>query len=258
MKKVKILIVEDEAIIAKDLEQRLQGMGYDVPSIATTGEDAFNKAKEFNPDLVLMDIILPGQMDGIEAANNIRLMADIPVIYLTAYADEEILDRAIKTEPFGYLIKPVEQRELQCIIKMAIYKHSMEKKLRESEERYRLLVENQDELVVKLDSDFRILFASPNFCRVFGKTKEDLINSEFMPLHQKKEHDRLKKTLKLFLEKPPHSTYYEELEETTEGRRWYGWSVKGVKDKNNMIKEIITVGRDITDQKLAKSAEKIP
>ncbi len=253
MEKLKILIVEDEAIIAKDLEWHLQEMGYN-PSIATTGEDAFNKAKEFNPDLVLMDIILPGQIDGIEAANKIRSMADIPVVYLTAYADESILDRAVKTEPFGYLIKPVEHKELQSTIKMAIYKHNLEKKLKESEERYRLLVENQNELIVKLDSDFRILFASPNFCRFFGKTEKDLVGNEFMPLRQKKEHNRLKKTLKLFLEKSPYSTYYEEQEEATEGRRWIGWSVKGVIDKSNMIKEIVVVGRDITDQKLKDKA----
>ena len=130
MEKVKILIVEDEAIIAKDLQFQLKGMGYDVSLIVATGEEAVNKAQEFEPDMVLMDIVLSGEIDGIEAANAIRSRADIPIIYLTAYATEEILERAKLSEPFGYLIKPVNSRELQSTIEMSLYKHSMEKELK--------------------------------------------------------------------------------------------------------------------------------
>jgi len=101
MGKIKILVVEDEAIIAKDLQWRLEGMGYEVPAVIASGEEAISRTVEFKPDLVLMDIMLLGEIDGIEAANEIRAKSDIPIIYLTAYADDEILERAKISEPFG-------------------------------------------------------------------------------------------------------------------------------------------------------------
>jgi CheY-like chemotaxis protein len=125
--KAKILVVEDEAIIAKDLEMRLQQCGYDVPSLAATGEDAVIKAEKENPDLVLMDIILIGEIDGIEAATQIRSRFGIPVIYLTSYTSEKIMERAKRTRPFGYLIKPVEDNELCSIIEEALNRSSMAK-----------------------------------------------------------------------------------------------------------------------------------
>ncbi|MDY9923452.1 response regulator [Methanobacterium sp.] len=136
-----IMLVEDEIIVAADVKNRLENMGYSVLGIFDTGEEAIQKAGELKPSLVLMDIVLKGEMDGIDAAQNIRELYDIPIIYLTAYSDEKTLERAKVTEPFGYVLKPFEDREIQSAIEMAIYKHQMEKKLKESEEKYRKLVE---------------------------------------------------------------------------------------------------------------------
>ncbi|MBI4813463.1 MAG: response regulator [Methanobacterium sp.] len=135
------MLVEDEIIVAADVKNRLENMGYSVLGIFDTGEEAIQKAGELKPNLVLMDIVLKGEMDGIDAAQNIRELYDIPIIYLTAYSDEKTLERAKVTEPFGYVLKPFEDREIQSAIEMAIYKHQMEKKLKESEEKYRKLVE---------------------------------------------------------------------------------------------------------------------
>ncbi|MBI5458519.1 MAG: response regulator [Methanobacterium sp.] len=135
------MLVEDEIIVAADVKNRLENMGYSVLGIFDTGEEAIQKAGELKPSLVLMDIVLKGEMDGIDAAQNIRELYDIPIIYLTAYSDEKTLERAKVTEPFGYVLKPFEDREIQSAIEMAIYKHQMEKKLKESEEKYRKLVE---------------------------------------------------------------------------------------------------------------------
>ena len=129
----KILIVEDEGIEALDLQQRLTSQGYDAVDIASTGEEAIQKAKEFSPDLVLMDIMLQGEIDGITAAGQIRADLDIPIIYITAYADEKTLQRAKLTEPHGYIVKPFRERELIITINMALYKHIMEKKLKDSQ-----------------------------------------------------------------------------------------------------------------------------
>ncbi len=133
MAKTKILVVEDEGIIARDLQNVLTGLGYVVSAVVSSGEAAVEQAAQTRPDLVLMDIVLDGEIDGIEAAEQIRIRFDIPVIFLTAYADEKMLKRAKVTEPFGYLLKPFEDRELSTNIEMALYKHQMEKKLRESE-----------------------------------------------------------------------------------------------------------------------------
>src|SRR5687768_14700973 len=134
--KVGMLVVEDERIVSMDLQRRLKTMGYDVVGAAVSGEEAIEKAESLRPDMVLMDIMLDGQLDGIQAAEIIRERFHIPVIYLTAYADTSTLERAKVTEPFGYILKPFEERELHGHIEIALYKHRMEKRLKESEERY--------------------------------------------------------------------------------------------------------------------------
>lgn len=127
----RILVVEDESILAMLIKRKLQNWGYEVVSWADTGEDAVNKAKETEPDLILMDIVLKGDMDGIEAAQQIREIMDVPIIYLTAYSNEEVLKRARITEPYGYILKPFRESEVNANIEMAIYKHRSEKKKRE-------------------------------------------------------------------------------------------------------------------------------
>src|SRR5262245_57782651 len=118
----RILIVEDEGIVADDLADTLTPMGYHVLGIASSGEDAIEKVRELRPDLVLMDIRLAGAIDGIEAATAIQKEQDIPVIYLTSHSDKETTRRAKHTKPFGFLVKPFNEAELRCSIEMAIYK----------------------------------------------------------------------------------------------------------------------------------------
>ncbi|MBA4418959.1 MAG: hypothetical protein C0392_13790 [Syntrophus sp. (in: bacteria)] len=129
-----ILIVEDERIVAKDIEERLRELGYKVAGIASTGEKAIEKSEAMHPDLVLMDIKLKGDMDGIHTAETIKNRFNIPVIYLTAFADEATLERAKVTEPFGYILKPFNERDLRSTVEMALYKHAMEKRLKHSQE----------------------------------------------------------------------------------------------------------------------------
>jgi PAS domain S-box-containing protein len=128
-----VLIVEDERIVALALERALRRMRYSVTGITDSGEEAVRKAAQTQPDLVLMDIRLSGEMDGIEAAAEIQARFDIPVIYLTAYADEKTLQRAKVTAAFGYVLKPFEERELRVAIEMALYKHGSEQRLKERE-----------------------------------------------------------------------------------------------------------------------------
>ena len=174
MTQAQILVVEDESIVAADIQDRLESLGYDVPPPVGSGEKAIEKAGELRPDLVLMDIQLKGRMDGVEAAGQIRQRFGIPVIYLTANADHPTVQRAKVTEPFGYVIKPFEERELHTSIEVALYKHKAEQTLRESEERYRLLVELSPEAII-VQSDERIVYANHAAAKLFGAASAETL-----------------------------------------------------------------------------------
>ncbi len=148
MPSVQILIVEDAKIVALDIQRNIEKLGYSVAAIVSSGEEAIRQAGEARPDLILMDIILKGDMDGIQAAGEIRDRFNIPVIYLTAYGDDQTVQRAKVTEPFGYIHKPVDMKELHTAIELALYWHEMERErrrageaLRHDAERLRILHE---------------------------------------------------------------------------------------------------------------------
>ena len=127
MANTRIMIVEDEWAVAEDIKISLQNLGYAISSVTSSGKEAIQKAEEDRPDLVLMDIVLQGEMDGIEAANQIRSRFNIPIVYLTAYADDKVLGRAKITEPFGYIVKPFISEDLKITIEIALYKHKAER-----------------------------------------------------------------------------------------------------------------------------------
>jgi len=123
----RILIVEDEHIVAMGIKRMLKSLGYTVTGVASSGEDAISKAESTFPDIVLMDIMLKGDMDGVEATREIKERLDIPVVYLTAYSDNNILERAKITEPFGYIIKPFDEKDLYSSIEVALHRQRKEK-----------------------------------------------------------------------------------------------------------------------------------
>lgn len=128
-----IMVVDDEVAIAMQLEERLSSMGYKVLGRASSGEAAIDMAARLRPDLILMDIVMPGRIDGIDASETIKTKFDIPVIFLTAYADEEYIKRAKSVEPFGYILKPFQQNEIRAAIELALHKKKVEQRLKESE-----------------------------------------------------------------------------------------------------------------------------
>lgn len=128
MSEGRILIVEDEHIVAMGIKRMLKNMGYTLAGVASSGEDAINKAESTFPDLVLMDIMLKGEMNGIEAAKEIKVRFDIPVVYLTACSESKIVESAWKTGSFGYVVKPFDEKDLQKSINVALHRQRMEKK----------------------------------------------------------------------------------------------------------------------------------
>ena len=149
MAKKRIMVVEDEGITAMRIQRSMEDTGYTVTSIVISGEEAIEKAEEDKPDLVVMDILLSGKMNGIEAAGKINSRFNIPVVYLTAYSDEKMIKTIKKTEPLGYIIKPFDERELRIVVEIAFYKHEMERKLKEAKDE---LTEKVKERTAELQS----------------------------------------------------------------------------------------------------------
>jgi len=144
MEKLNIFIVEDESIVAKDIQNNLIKLGYNVLGIANNGNDAIEQIKSLNPDVVLMDIMIKGDLTGIEVAEQLRKFVNVPVIFLTAYADESTLSRAKVTEPYGYILKPFKEIDLHSTIEMAVYKHQKDAALQKERDFLYSLVENKD------------------------------------------------------------------------------------------------------------------
>jgi len=172
----RILIVEDERIVAEDLKTTLISFGYDVVDIATRGVTAVERAHDLRPDLILMDIHLAGTMNGIKAAEQIHRFSDIPVIYLTAFADEQLLQSAKLTHPYGYILKPYAEREVRAAIEIALFTHGMNGKLKESEAKFHDLLENADDLIQSVNPDGSFIYVNRTWCKTLGYTEEEIKN----------------------------------------------------------------------------------
>lgn len=165
MPQTNVLVVEDESIVSKDIQNSLKKLGYTVVGAANTGETAVKLALEHMPDIILMDIMLKGEMNGIEVAETIRKEANIPVIFLTAYADESTLDKAKVTQPYGYIIKPFKEIDIHTSIEMALYKHKKELEVLKERDMLYAIVENKE-------SARDILFVKSNSRLVKLNTKD--------------------------------------------------------------------------------------
>jgi len=168
-----ILVVEDEAIVAIDITQRLKRGGYDVPAVAATGEAALRMIEELHPDLVLMDVLLKGEKDGIETAREIKNQFEIPVVFLTGQADESTQERVKNTGAYGFLLKPIDTASLLPTVELALARHAFEVQLMESEKRIRELTDALPEFVYETDATGAFSFVSASCLEMFGYTKEE-------------------------------------------------------------------------------------
>ena len=192
MAQKRLLIVEDERIIAEDIKRILLQYDYNVIDNKTNGEKVLESFEEINPDLILMDIMLAGKITGIEAASIIKEKYNVPIIYLTAYSNDPILNSAKITEPFGYLIKPFEEHELHATIEMAFYRYKIENNLRQSEKKYHHLFNSiADPIVILTVNGEKILDCNDVFLKKYGYTKEELLTLPALELCIKEEQEEL-------------------------------------------------------------------
>ncbi|MBN1222255.1 MAG: HD domain-containing protein [Candidatus Aminicenantes bacterium] len=193
------MIVEDESIVARDIRNMLLGMGYDVTEVTANAEGAVKAIQTQRPHLVLMDIMLPGETSGIEVADLIYSKHNIPVVYLTAYADESTLQRAKESKPFGYLLKPFEERELKSTIEIALYKFEMEMKLKERERWLYTILTSVEDGVIATDPEGFITFMNPLAEELTGWTQNEALNKPFHDVY-KVIHEKSGKERKLALQ----------------------------------------------------------
>lgn len=179
----KILICDDELLFAQDLAMNLRDFGYHVTGQVSTGEEAVKSVEADRPDLVLMDINLAGEMDGIAAAKQIRGHADIPIVYITGYSEKSLMERAMDTEPYGYLVKPVGILEVRNAVEMSLYKHKADKRVKESELWVNALFDCLEEGVFMVTSDRIVKDCNPATERIFGYTREEMVGQSTEKLH---------------------------------------------------------------------------
>jgi len=252
--KKKILIVENEAIVAKNMELRLATMGYAVTGIASSGKKALELTQRIAPDLILMDIRLKGGMNGLEIAAKIREQYHIPVVYVTAHADEITLQKAKVTEPFGYVVKPFEETTLYSAIEMALYKHKMERKLRESEARYHAIVNDQMDLICRYHPDGVLTFVNRAFCRFFGKPVSVLEGTLLQNLLPVRENMTFQKLLSELNHRNPLTSVDLCLTDAAGDTHWHQWMNHAIFDERKEMVEIQSVARDLTDRRTAEEA----
>jgi len=252
MTKSKILIVEDEKISAEAMLTTLESLGYEVTAVASSAKGALEEVEKKKPDLVLMDIKLKGEKDGIEAARQISSQAHIPVIFITVLTDKETVARAKTIGPYGFVHKPIEEKDLYSAIEMALYKHKMEAELRESEEKFRRFFENDPDYCYMASPDGLILNVNTSALKTLGYKKDKLVGKPlkviYAPEHHKlasKKFEAWKRTGKLKDE--------EMVIITKDGqRRTVLLSTDVVKDRTGKILYYVCVQRDITERKQAE------
>ena len=253
----KILIVENESIVAEDVKQILERLGYPVVGKASTCEDALLTAEQTQPDLVLMDIMLDGAHDGIEAAEQLKNRLRIPVVFLTAYAEDSTLQRAMSTEPFGYLVKPFEERELHSTIEMALYRHRMDNQLRQTNTFLRSIIESSSSIsITSTDAEGMVLYWNSGAERLFGYSAEEIVSRKNIDILYPRDEPETATAVRemkdwVFGRKKP--VHREIKEVTKDGRKvWISITASPRFDDLRNVIGALGIGEDITERKQAE------
>jgi PAS domain S-box-containing protein len=249
----RVIIADDERIVAADLKKRMTALGCSVVAVVGNGVDAYRAAIQHRPDLLLLDIGMDGEYDGITAAERIRAEIDAPVIFVTSYSDKETLHRAKQIGPFGYVLKPFDERELATTVEMALYRHNAERKLRKSEELYRTLIENTGEGIVFVDLQERFTFVNPAAEVIFGVEHGMLSGRCIGEFTTPEVFGAIREQTRL-REAGVRSTYNIEIIRTDEKRRTLQVTATPQFDARGVLTGAFGIFRDITEDRQAEEA----
>ncbi len=248
----RILVVEDEMIVAKALALSLQHLGYHIVGEVSTGEEAIQLAEESKPDLVLMDIKLGGQIDGIQASEEIRVRFDIPIIFLTAHSEADVISRAKIAEPYGFLAKPISHNVLKMTIETVLYKHAADKLVRESEERYRILAENSL-AGIYVYQDGKFVYVNQRATEAMGYSEDELIGQSPLVLVAPEDREKVIDIAAARLQGKEAPSQYQFRGLTKTGQ--VIWAEALVTDiEHNGRPASLGIVQDITDRKRAEEA----
>jgi PAS domain S-box-containing protein/putative nucleotidyltransferase with HDIG domain len=256
MKKSTILVVEDESIVAHDIQNMLLSLNYDVVGVTTRAKEAVNIAKKKNPSLVLMDIMLQGTSGGVKAADVIYKKHNIPVVYLTSYTDETTLQLAKETAPFGYLLKPFEERELQTTIEIALYKFKMEQELKKREQWLFTMLESIADGVIATDDKGNTTFMNPKAESLTGWKQMDALNSpleKIFLVRDEKSGKRFNRLLQPVLEAKETDVFSEAILISKNGNKTpIEFRIAPIKQEENRISGTILAFSNISRRKIAE------
>lgn len=201
----RILVADDEATITTHLEEKLKAMGYEVVGRAASGPEAVALSRRLKPDLVLMDIVMEGEYDGVEAARFLRQELDIPVVFLTAYGDDQLIARAKAVEPLGYILKPFQDMALRAAVEIALFNREVSQRIKDSEEYWRLLAANIEEGIIIADSQLSIFFWNRGAELIFRYLPGEAVGQSLLFIFSESFRPRLKQELEQArrAEKPP-------------------------------------------------------
>ncbi len=245
----RILVVDDERIVAASLRKRLGSLGYDVPALAHSGEEAIELARQLRPDLVLMDIRLEGPMDGVQAATHIRSQLHIPVVYLTAYSNQEILDRAKITEPFGYILKPYEERELRIVVEMALSRDRLERKYDQERRWSGAILASSADAIIGLTAEGLITSWNPAAERLYGYSAGEVLGRPILTVVPAERTGDLHGVLDWLRQGEVIPAFETEQRRKDGGRVSVLLSVSPIKDGTGRILGFSTIAHDMTERK---------
>ena len=247
----RVMVVDDEAAITTQLEERLTLMGYEVVGSASSGQEAVEMAKRIRPDIVLMDIVMPGSLDGIDASEIIKVELDIPVIFLTAYASEKFVNKAKDVEPFGYIVKPFQEKEIKATIEVALYKKNIERRLSESEEKYRSLVESTEDSIYLLDRNCKYLFMNKEHLLRLGLEAEKVKGRKYSEFQTEDDSKEFEEKVKEVFET---GNSIQHKHERPEESKYFLRTLSPVKNAEGRTVSVTVVSKDITGLKRAEEA----
>lgn len=259
--KTKILIVEDEMMIAMDLKMRLAKLGYEVSKVVTTGEEALTAVEKACPDLILMDILLDGEIDGIETARIIQEKNSIPIVYLTSIADKETIKRVRATQAYGYLLKPIDAKVLEAILEIAIFKHQADKSVKESEEWLFTTLKSIRDAVIATNNKGKIEFLNKAAHDLFSLPEGNILGKNidsFVNLYNGSKGDKISSVIEFIQNAENNSSFFTDLWLVSNNKSLYSieLSISPIRAEHKNTIGYISVFRDITSKKRAEEEQK--